>query len=128
MHIDASVIVAILANESDRASLFDRMRTAGKSTSPISVFEASIALSALTGSCASALSEIMRFLTVADVEILPVEADLLPELCVARDRYGKGSGHPARLNLGDCVSYAMARKVGVPLLYKGNDFAQTDMA
>jgi ribonuclease VapC len=49
-------------------------------------------------------------------------------MCVARDRYGKGTGHPARLNLGDCVSYAMAKKAGVPLLYKGNDFAQTDLA
>lgn len=128
MHIDASAIVAVLANEPDRSSLFDRMRATKKSTSPVSVFEASIALSKLTGSCASALGEVMRFLTLADIEILPVEADILPELCIARDRYGKGSGHPANLNLGDCFSYAMAKKAGVPLLYKGNDFAQTDMA
>ncbi|MGN6307070.1 MAG: type II toxin-antitoxin system VapC family toxin [Mesorhizobium sp.] len=128
MHIDASAIVAVLANEPERASFFDRMRTGKKSTSPISVFEASIALGKLTGSCVSALGEIMRFLELADIEVLPIEADVLPELCVARDRYGKGSGHPARLNLGDCVSYAMAKRAGVQLLYKGSDFAQTDMA
>lgn len=128
MHIDASAIVAVLANESDRVSLLDRMRAVNKSTSPVSIFEASIALSAMTGSCASALGEILRFLTTADISILPVEADMLPELCVARDRFGKGTGHPARLNLGDCISYAMAKRAGVPLLYKGNDFAQTDMA
>jgi ribonuclease VapC len=128
MHIDASVIVAILANEPERSSFFERMRAIGKSTSPFSVFEASIALGSLTGSCVSALGEVMRFLDLADIEIVPVEADILPELCVARDRYGKGSGHPARLNLGDCVSYAMAKKAGVPLLYKGDDFARTDMA
>lgn len=128
MHIDASVIVAVLANEPERSSFFERMRVTGKSTSPLSVFEASIALGELTGSCVSALGEVMRFLDLADIEIMPVEADVLPELCVARDRYGKGSGHPARLNLGDCVSYAIAKKAGVPLLYKGDDFAQTDMA
>ena len=43
-------------------------------------------------------------------------------------RYGKGRGHPARLNLGDCFAYAMAKQHGVPLLYKGDDFSQTDLA
>lgn len=128
MHIDASVIVAILANEPDRPIWIDRMRAPYKSTSPISVLEASIALSGLTGSCIAALGEVSRFLALAGIEILPVGSDVLPEMCVARDRYGKGTGHPARLNLGDCVSYAMAKKAGVPLLYKGNDFAQTDLA
>ena len=46
----------------------------------------------------------------------------------AFDRFGKGSGHPARLNLGDCFAYAMAKQHGVPLLYKGDDFSQTDLA
>ena len=43
-------------------------------------------------------------------------------------RFGKGSGHPARLNMGDCFAYAMAKQHGVPLLYKGDGFAQTDVA
>ena len=43
-------------------------------------------------------------------------------------RFGKGSGHPAQLNLGDCFAYAMAKQHGVPLLYKGDDFSQTDLA
>ena len=42
--------------------------------------------------------------------------------------YGKGSGHPARMNLGDCFSYALARASGEPLLYKGNDFVHTDLS
>jgi ribonuclease VapC len=41
--------------------------------------------------------------------------------------YGKGSGHPARLNFGDCFAYALARDRGEPLLYKGSDFAHTDI-
>jgi ribonuclease VapC len=42
-------------------------------------------------------------------------------------RYGKGTGHPARLNFGDCLSYAVAKVRGLPLLYKGEDFARTDI-
>ena len=48
----------------------------------------------------------------------------------ARDafaRYGRGTGHPARLNFGDCLSYAVAKVRGIPLLYKGQDFAKTDI-
>ena len=42
--------------------------------------------------------------------------------------YGRGQGSPARLNMGDCFAYAMAKRLGVPLLYKGDDFALTDLA
>jgi ribonuclease VapC len=42
-------------------------------------------------------------------------------------RYGKGSGSPARLNLGDCFSYALAKTTGQPLLFKGDDFTHTDV-
>jgi ribonuclease VapC len=49
---------------------------------------------------------------------------------IARDahaRFGKGSGHPAQLNFGDCFSYALARALDAPLLFKGNDFSHTDI-
>ena len=49
---------------------------------------------------------------------------------IAREAYrdfGRGSGHPARLNFGDCFSYALARATGEPLLFKGDDFAHTDI-
>jgi ribonuclease VapC len=45
----------------------------------------------------------------------------------ASDRFGKGTGHPARLNFGDCLSYAVARHLGAPLLYKGAGFIHTDI-
>ncbi len=54
----------------------------------------------------------------------------LEDLQLARDahiRYGKGTGHPAQLNFGDCFSYALAKRLAAPLLYKGNDFAKTDI-
>lgn len=75
----------------------------------------------------NALSLVRRFLDLADVRIVDVGEESIDLLADAFVRYGKGSGHPARLNLGDCFSYAMAKKGGVPLLYKGNDFPQTDM-
>ena len=49
---------------------------------------------------------------------------------IARQAYrdfGKGSGHPAQLNFGDCFAYALARQTGQPLLYKGDDFSRTDL-
>jgi ribonuclease VapC len=45
----------------------------------------------------------------------------------AYQRFGKGSGHPAQLNLGDCAAYALARSLNLPLLFKGNDFVHTDV-
>ncbi len=57
-------------------------------------------------------------------------APAMPEIDIAYDallRYGKGNGHPAQLNFGDLFSYATAKSRGIPLLYKGNDFAQTDI-
>lgn len=129
MYIDASAFVSILANEPDRSFFLKTIRDSDKRiTSVISLFETSLAVSALTGSTVSALGEVMRLIEAADIQVVPIDAVLLGELCIARDRYGKGSGHPAKLNMGDCFSYAMAKQAGVPLLYKGDDFAQTDLA
>jgi ribonuclease VapC len=47
---------------------------------------------------------------------------------IAFQRYGKGQGHPAQLNMGDCASYALAKSLDEPLLFIGNDFAQTDIS
>ena len=128
MYVDASALVAVLANEPERAQFLHAIISSKiRITSPVSVFETALSIGTLTGSCASALSEVMRFIEAMEMEIVPIEAQVLIELCIARDRYGKGSGHPARLNLGDCFSYAVAKRAGLPLLYKGNDFALTDL-
>ena len=62
----------------------------------------------------------------AGIQIVPYDLDLAHESRVAFVRFGKGR-HPAALNFGDCVSYALARSRGLPLLYKGDDFAKTDV-
>ena len=61
-------------------------------------------------------------------EMVGVDAATYADVVDAYLCYGKGTGHPARLNFGDCFSYAMAKRAGVPLLYKGDDFSKTDLA
>ena len=68
------------------------------------------------------------FIKAANISIEPVTAT---QAQIARGAYrdfGKGSGHPAKLNFGDCFAYALAKESGEPLLFKGGDFAHTDIA
>ena len=67
------------------------------------------------------------FLTAAGIEIVPVDASMIQHAVDARYFYGRGSGHKAKLNFGDCFSYALAKARNLPLLYKGDDFIHTDI-
>lgn len=129
IYVETSSIVAILKGEPEREEFLTRIDECEfRITSTVSVFEAALAVSELTGSCVSALGEVRRFLDISQIQIVGIEEGILVELAAARDRYGKGTGHPAGLNLGDCFSYAVAKTTGTAILYKGNDFAHTDMA
>ena len=69
-----------------------------------------------------------RFLQVEnDFEIFPFDEAQAREALAAFDRYGKGVDPKARLNLSDCAAYALARSMNCPLLFKGNDFSETDI-
>lgn len=63
----------------------------------------------------------------AMLEIVPFDGRQVREARIAHARFGKGTGHPAQLNFGDCMSYALAKVTGEPLLFKGDDFAHTDV-
>lgn len=68
-----------------------------------------------------------EFIERAAVEIVPI-GDMTSQIAVrAFARFGKGRGHPAQLNFGDCLSYACAREHDAAILFKGRDFAQTDL-
>ena len=71
-------------------------------------------------------TQLDRLLTQARAEVVPFTAEHAALACDGWRRYGKGR-HPAGLNLGDCFAYALARSRGEPLLYKGDDFARTDV-
>ncbi len=130
MFIDASALAAILLEEDDAAALSRILEGATvRMTSAVAVYETVIAVNRVqAGGIARALSTVRTFLERARIAVVAIEDEAATGALDAQSRFGKGTGHPARLNLGDCFAYAMAKQHRVPLLYKGDDFAQTDLA
>ncbi|WP_439615829.1 type II toxin-antitoxin system VapC family toxin [Shinella sp.] len=128
MFVDASAIVAMMTNESDAASLSARLMTAtSRSTSPMALWEASVAYSRISGvEPKAALREVEAYIRPLEIEVIAISSAATAAAVDAYQRYGKGR-HPAGLNFGDCFAYACARHLDVPLLYKGDDFSQTDI-
>jgi ribonuclease VapC len=129
MFVDASAIVAIL-NREPEADIFAEAieQNAGGLTSAIAVYEATLALCRIRHvTIEEAAADVHEFMSVAGVQHMPITATETRTALAAFARYGKGRGHPARLNMGDCFAYAMARNLGVPLLFKGDDFPRTDI-
>jgi ribonuclease VapC len=120
--LDASALVAVLRDEPERGDL-NRIADEASAVrvSAATLLETSIVLTTdLHG-------ELDDYLSGAAVEVLPFDAE---QARIARQAYalfGKGSGSPARLNFGDCFSYALAKVTGEPLLFKGVDFTHTDV-
>jgi ribonuclease VapC len=129
MFIDASAIVAILTGEPEADRLADLLENAPlKITSAIAVFEAALGVCRKRhASVAEAEADVRELLAIAAIDCVSItEADSHTALS-AFARYGKGTGHPAQLNLGDCFAYAIARNRSLPLLFKGDDFTRTDI-
>ena len=130
MFVDTSVVIAILAGEEDAAEWSRRIGQAPiRTTSPLVVLEAAMRLSSiLLVEPLVVETTIEAFLREAAIEVVPIEIGDAKLAIQAFSDYGKGRGHPAQLNLADCLSYASARSRGMPLLYKGQDFSHTDLA
>jgi ribonuclease VapC len=128
MFIDASALTAMLADESDGAALMARMkRDKTRLTSPIAIWETTLALARLTGqSIKDAGKSLNGFIDLTGIRIVAVPPEAALFAVEAFERFGKGQ-HPARLNMGDCFAYACARHLGEPLLFKGSDFPLTDI-
>lgn len=128
MFLDASAIIAILARESDSAALTARLGQAVEVyTSPVAYYEAVLGLARIGNiSFAEAETALNRFLEEVSAKIIPITAAIGHAAIKAFERYGKGR-HAANLNLGDCFAYACAQDIQAPLLFKGNDFPQTDI-
>ncbi len=129
MFVDASALVTILLAEPDAGSLSDRLvASQPRVTSAIAIYETVLALMRDSGvSRTVAERDVRELLAALDIDVIPVTDEIGRAALDAFDRYGKGRGHPAQLNMGDCFSYGAARVLGVPLLYKGADFAQTEL-
>ncbi|MGO4122751.1 type II toxin-antitoxin system VapC family toxin [Inquilinus sp. YAF38] len=129
MFVDTSVIVALIADEPDAARYTNLLsRAERRLTSGLVILEAAMRLSTLLKLApirAEAL--IHMLLDEAGITVIPIDGGTATAAVAAFAAYGKGRGHPAQLNLADCMSYACARTHGVPLLFKGNDFSWTDI-
>lgn len=129
MYVDASAIVAVLIGEADGSQLLARIEESRSPfTSIVTKVEAALAIGRAMGDVKTGAELVDALLDQLDVRVDAVPADLYESIMQAAARYGKGAGHPARLNFGDCFSYAMAKRASVPLLYKGGDFSKTDLA
>jgi ribonuclease VapC len=124
---DTSAIVSIFLKEGDAQLFADAMQSAnGVALSAGSCLELSIVLRARLP-LSDLDDRIDFFISSGNISVEPVTAE---QARIARDahaRFGKGSGHPAQLNFGDCFSYALARALDAPLLFKGKDFGHTDI-
>lgn len=128
MFVDASAWVAIILREPERERL--RMALADAEailTSPLAIWETVRAVTRETKDPVDVVrARLMGILASIDAHIVVIGAEEGRLALDAHARFGKGV-HPARLNMGDCFSYACAKVHGVPLLYKGEDFALTDI-
>jgi ribonuclease VapC len=127
MIVDTSALVAILRAEPDAA----RYATAiaadeDPRISAVNFVEAAVVVDGGRDPIASRRFD--ELIAAAQISIVPVTER---HARLAREAYrdfGKGSGHPAKLNFGDCFAYALAKQAGQPLLFKGDDFGETDVA
>lgn len=141
LFIDASVIVAILAEEEDRDALLDRL---GQDPGPFYVssvvrMEASLSLTrrkaeasgrdkpATPEMLADARRLVDQFISDLEAKEIMISGDVGTKALDAAQDFGKIVNHPAKLNMGDCFSYACARAYRTKVAYKGNDFALTDI-
>jgi len=124
--VDTSAIIAIVLGEPERATFRQAILQAGKAlVSAVSVIEIKMVVYSRRGPRAIVLVEDMLRLPMFD--IVPPGPPDLDAAFGAFVVFGKGSGHPAALNFSDVFSYALAKVRGLPLLFKGNDFSETDI-
>jgi ribonuclease VapC len=119
--VDSSVLVAMARGERESSALTELLDAARQaSISSATLLETSLVLRDAAG---------QRFVDrIAErLNVVPFDSRQLAVARAAHQRFGRGSGHPARLNLGDCFSYALAVTTGEPLLFKGDDFTHTDV-
>jgi ribonuclease VapC len=123
--VDSSALLAVLGGEVDAETFARVMAHADVAISAGTLLETTIVVDSRRDPVLS--SRLDELLQAVELTIVPVTAR---QVTIARQAYrdfGKGSGHPAGLNFGDCFAYALSKDTGRPLLFKGDDFARTDL-
>ena len=122
--VDTSALVAVVLGEDDAERHLSALQSDDTCLSTVSLVEAAIVVHARQGPDAERDLELLVEATIDD--LVPVDLDQARAAVTAWRRFGRGR-HPASLNFGDCFSYSLARLGDLPLLYKGDDFSQTDV-
>lgn len=125
MIVDSSGLMAILQQEPEGDRLLATIAASQCRISAATMVEIGIVADARSSAHGERLDEL---LDVLDIEVVPVTVRQAQVARLAYRRFGRGSGSPARLNVGDCFSYALAVEAGQPLLFVGEDFTHTDIA
>ncbi len=126
MVVDSSAIIAILQAEDDAQPLADAMAAADRLVmSAVNAHESAMILRARGGP--ESAEDFWRFLGINSIEVAPFDENQARVASEAFGRFGKGIHSKARLNLADCAAYALAKSLSAPLLFKGDDFANTDV-
>ena len=126
MILDTSAIIRAVVREPGYERIFERMSAAPMlAVGAATLLETAMVLSSKL--VREPRQQLRRFLREMEIEVIPFTAEHYEVAVDAFERFGKGR-HPAALNFGDCLTYAVARLSGLPLLYTGNDFARTDLA
>ena len=125
MIVDTSALVAIINAEPEAFEFLSVLNTVDVRISAVTVFEFGMVVDRWKRPGASVAAD--RLLVQIEAEVVPVTGEIAQRARQAYARFGKGN-HPARLNFGDCFAYALAKETGEPLLFKGDDFARTDIA
>ena len=128
MIVDASVLVAVVRNEAGADRFFRALSDARepKRMSAANYLEAAIVIDGSRSPIASRGFD--DAVAAAGIIVEPVDREQAEIARAAYRDFGKGSGHPAGLNFGDCFAYALAKSMREPLLFKGDDFSHTDVA
>lgn len=124
--VDSSAVIAVLFEEPDHQT-FESVFASGEPfmMSAVNVHETATVLRLRLG--LASVERLWRLIAKAEIEIVPFDEAQVRVAAIAYDRYGKGINSKARLNLADCAAYALAKNLNAPLLFKGNDFTQTDL-
>lgn len=122
--VDTSAIIAITLDEQDAGSLLTAVSKADEAlVAAPSALELEIVLRSKTGPNGPSARRVLQNLAI---ETVPFSLEHLAEAIDAFGKFGRGR-HPAQLNFGDCMAYAVAKVLDAPLLFKGDDFAKTDI-
>jgi len=124
--LDSSAIVAILSSEPGNESLLAIVANTDRcALSALTFFETALVLFARKRE--AGLQDLAKFLEFAEAEIIPFDQNAAQAALEAFKIFGKGIHSKARLNLCDCAAYALSKSLNAPLLFKGHDFAETDV-